>query len=235
MKKDLSFILDNVKVYTDMCLVRDEIPIFFTCIDDEERFYLALCTDMDIPQYCVIKVTTVQLNNMLQHVIAMKSVFTLQKECWIVTPIDNNVEHDKVQKKKVADLAEDELPDEGAYFELFNDELKMYARIIEKKMSEKEADSTFLDSREVLNELMEEIFNISFGGVAAVSRESYDTTYNTAEIKKKMVIQNDVLSKYNKEDGCIIAQANNSVVDQKNITNKISVKNAIKDSLLAAA
>lgn len=232
MKKDLSFILDNVKVYTDTCLVRDEMPIFFTCVDDEERFYLALCTDMDMPQYCVIRVTTTQLNNMLQGMISMKKIFTLQKKCWIVTPVDNNVENDEVLLKNITDLDEDELPDEDAYFELFNDELKMYAKTIRKKMLEGEFVSTIIDNYEILNEIQEGMFKISFGiGVTSVSVETCDTT----EIKKKMVIQNVILPKYNKEDGCVIAQANYSDVNQKNISNKILVNNAKEDLSLAAA
>lgn len=232
MKKDLSFILDSVKVYTDICLVRDEMPIFFTCIDDEERFYLALCTDMDIPQYCVIRVTTAQLNNMLQGMMSMKKIFTLQKGCWIVTPVDNNIENDEVLRRNITDLDEDELPDEDAYFELFNDELRAYAKMVGKKMIEGEFVSAIIDSCEVLSEIQGEPFKISFGKcIASVSVETCDTT----EIKKKMVLQNVVLPKYNKEDGYVIVQTDYSVENHKNISNRILVEDGNADSLLVAA
>lgn len=233
MKQDLSFILDNVKIYTDMCLVRDEIPIFFTCVDENERFYLALCTDMDIPQYCVIRVTVTQLNSMLQGMISMKKIFTLQKSCWIVNPIDNNVENDEVLLKSISDLDEDELPDNDAYFELFSDELKSYAGTISKRMLEGEFISTIIDSCEILNEMQqEETFKISMGiDVASFSVETCDTT----EIKKKIVSQSVLLPQYSKEDSCIIVQADYSAVGQKNISNKILIENIKEDLSLAAA
>ena len=123
MDRNLCFILNGISVYNDFCLIRDDIPIFFTCKDECEKYYVALCVDMDLPRYNVVKVTIIELNNMLQGIISMRKIFTLQHEYWEVTPIDEKIENDKVIIKSMTDMKLEDLPDEGAYFELFSEEL----------------------------------------------------------------------------------------------------------------
>lgn len=130
MKKKLCFIIDNAFLYTDICLIRDEIPIFFVCKDNSDKYYIVLCVDMDELQYNIVEVTDVQLYNMLLGNISMREIFTEQDEYWKVTPTDNKVENDIVQKKKMKEIDADELPDEGARFKLFSKELEDYTRKI---------------------------------------------------------------------------------------------------------
>ena len=124
--KNIDFILNGIPVYNDFCLVHDEIPIFFTCKDNENNFYLALCIDMDLPRYNVVQITIEQLHNMLNGIISMKEIFTIQKTYWEVTSINENVENDIVKFKSINEINEKDLPNDDAYFELYSAELKKY-------------------------------------------------------------------------------------------------------------
>ena len=133
MDKNLCFIIQGTHLYKDMCLVKDDIPIFFTCINKKNEYYLVLCVDEDLLKYNIIKVNIHQLNNMLQCAITMRDMFILQDRYWEVVPHDSCVKNDMVLEKTIGEINLEELPDEGAYFELHNNDLKTYAEIINKK------------------------------------------------------------------------------------------------------
>lgn len=133
MDKNLCFIIQGAHLYNDMCLVKDDIPIFFTCVNEKNEYYLVLCVDEDLVKYNIVKVNSHQLNNMLQGVITMRDMFILQDKYWEVIPHDSCIEKDVVLEKLLDEIDLEELPDEGAYFDLCNNDLKTYAEIINKK------------------------------------------------------------------------------------------------------
>lgn len=233
MKKDLSFILDGMSIYTDFCLVRDEIPIFFTCKDDSEKYYVALCVDMDLPRYNVVRVTTAQLNNMLQGRLSMRKIFTIQSHYWEVTPVDDVIENDLVVLKKTISIDQNDLPDEDAYFELFSDELKAYAKSINKKILEGEFNYLPITIGEMLNDTAENSkinISISLNGIS-FTVETCDKT----EVRKNLVFQNVVLPKYKKEESCSIGDVRYSLKSHDIVKNKILVKNVREISASDAA
>lgn len=179
MKRNLSFILNGISIYTDVCLVRDEIPIFFTCIDDTGKYFLALCVDMDLPKYNIVKVTAMQLDNMLQGILSMREVFTLQENYWEVMPVDDRIENDLVHLKLIKDINLDELPDEDAYFELFNNELIEYAKKINLKIYEGDYKSWNMNICEIsdnINETSEFDISTNFNIENSITVETYDKT-----------------------------------------------------------
>lgn len=133
MNKDLCFIIQGIHLYKDMCLIKDDIPIFFTCINEKDEYYLVLCVDEDLPRYNIIKVRTHQLNNMLQGIITMRNIFIIQDKYWEVISHDSCVKNDVVLEKTIEEMNLDDLPDEWAYFELHNNDLKTYAKIINER------------------------------------------------------------------------------------------------------
>lgn len=136
MEKNLCFILNEKKIYMDMCLIEDEIPIFFSCTDTENNYYVALCTDMDLPSYCVVKTEITQLRNMLYGKIPMRDIFIGQKAYWQVVSTDGNAVNDIVTHKSIDELDSGDLPLENSYFSLFSEELQEYADLIRKKVLE---------------------------------------------------------------------------------------------------
>ena len=233
MDKDLSFILDGTSIYTDFCLIRDEIPIFFTCKDESEKYYVVLCVDMDLPRYNIVKVTTTQLNNMLQGILSMRKIFTNQKNYWEVTPVDDEIENDLVDLKPIADIDVNDLPDDDAYFELFNDELKVYAKSINRKILEGEFSYSPVETYEIANDTTENSrITISIN----LSRISFTVeARDKTEFKKDLVFQHIVLPEYKKEESCLIEGMNCSIKSQDIVKNKILVKNITEDSSPEAA
>lgn len=231
--KNLSFILDGISIYTDICLVRDEIPIFFTCKDDAEKYYIALCVDMDMLRYNVVRVTLTQLNNMLQGTLSMRRIFTIQQNYWEIMPVDDEIENDLVNLKSIEDIELDELPDEDAYFELFSNELKVYAKMINRKMLEGDFSSSLVNVCEIADDANAvSKINISVN----LNRISFKVeTCDKREFKKNLVFHNVILPDYKKEESCLIEHMNYSIKGQDIVDKKILVKNVMEDSSLKAA
>lgn len=125
--KNISFIVDGNCLCTDIWLLVDEIPIFFVCRDDSERYYIVLCVDMDIPRYNIVETPAMLLRDMLCGNIPMREVFTSQKEYWEVTANTDKIDEDGVVRKQMKDMPADELPDEGATYDLFTERIREYA------------------------------------------------------------------------------------------------------------
>lgn len=125
--KTISFIVNGNCLYTDIWLLLDEIPIFFVCRDDSERYYVVLCVDMDIPKYNIVETPAMLLHDMLCGNIPMREVFTSQKEYWEVTANTDKIDEDSVVRRQIKDMPADELPDEGATYDLFTERIREYA------------------------------------------------------------------------------------------------------------
>ena len=132
---NLCFILENKELFLDTYLVSDDMPILFTCIDEDDNHYLTLCIDMDLPQYNIISITNEQLNGLLQSQISMKEIFKMQPTYFEVKPIDQDAMHDVVTKKEMKEIDPSELP-QNTMFTLFNLALEEYAATIKAKEME---------------------------------------------------------------------------------------------------
>ena len=65
MDQGLSFIINDEKLYADQVLIEfEEMPVLFVC--KGTHYYLALCTDPDIPAYYVTRSSVFSLLDMLQ-------------------------------------------------------------------------------------------------------------------------------------------------------------------------
>lgn len=142
MEKNLCFVLDGKNVYMEKCLIEDEIPIFFICVNDESEYYLVLCTDIDTTEYIVVSVSESQLHSMLFGSLTMREIFMEQDFYWDVISEDGTIECDIVQKKSIGEIAEEDLPNEGAYFTLFCEDLREYADKIREDIQRKWFDSS---------------------------------------------------------------------------------------------
>lgn len=94
------------------------------CTDAEDHYYVALCTDMDLLGYCVVKTGLTQLRDMLYGNISMRDIFTEQKFFWQVISKDGKAENDIVTYKPIDEFEPEDLPLENAFFRLFSNDLK---------------------------------------------------------------------------------------------------------------
>lgn len=233
MAKNICFILNETELYMDMCLVEDEIPIFFSCTDAEDHYYVALCTDMDLLSYCVVKTGLTQLRDMLYGNISMRDIFTEQKFFWQVISKDGKAENDIVTYKPIDEFEPEDLPLENAFFRLFSDELQKYADSISKKVLGGHFDSFPMNTKEALKDLNDgkEIYAQVKCNMISVSAEVY-----RKEIKVECVVKVKVTRsfniEYNKEENCILTKEKRTdMADEKIVVEKPMEK---KNLLLAA-
>lgn len=237
MGKNLCFILNGKEIYMDMCLLEDEIPIFFSCTDIENNYYVALCTDIDLPGYCVVRTAITQLRDMLYGNISMRDIFTEQKFFWQVISKDGKAVNDIVTYKAMEEFDSEDLPLENAFFRLFSEELQTYANLINKKISAGCFDSFPMLTNEALidiNDGKEINVQVKYDTVS-VSVESYSKAIKV-ECVATIKITGNLRIEYNKEENCILTREKKSVESGYMAERKVIVKDpADKKILLLAA
>ncbi len=128
MDKELCFYIQGDRLYLEQVLVDyNDIPIFFVCKDENVRYYLALCTDVEELKYIVINLSDVDLYRLLHGKIPMRDVFTKQKCYWEIIS-EEQIELDSVTCKSIETIDYSALPDKGAYFEILTDEVSSYVK-----------------------------------------------------------------------------------------------------------
>ena len=74
MDKELCFNIENINLYLEQTLVDYlDIPIFFLC-RGEKQYYAALCTNIDELSYIVVKLSLMDVYNLLHGSIPMRDV-----------------------------------------------------------------------------------------------------------------------------------------------------------------
>ena len=133
MNKELCFILDNKNIYLDHILVDYEyVPIFFLCKDDECQYYLALCTDIENGEYIVVKISLLNVYNLLHGNIAMRDVILNQKIFWKVVSGDE-IKNDIVNEYPIDYINHQDLPEKDAKFKILQKHIKEYVQKFDKE------------------------------------------------------------------------------------------------------
>lgn len=133
MNKELCFILDNKNIYLDYILVDYEyVPIFFLCKDDECQYYLALCTDIENGEYIVVKISLLNVYNLLHGNIAMRDVILNQKIFWKVVSGDE-IKNDIVNEYPIDYINHQDLPEKDAKFKILQKHIKEYVQKFDKE------------------------------------------------------------------------------------------------------
>ncbi len=125
MNKELCFIIKKEKIYLEKILVEYiGVPIFFLCKSDK-FYYLSQCVDIDNLEYIVVKLSDKSVFELLNAKITMRDVILKQNGYWYVISSDE-VEDDEVNYHKVEEIDVELLPEEGSFFEAFDEEIKNY-------------------------------------------------------------------------------------------------------------
>ena len=93
-----------------------DIPIFFLCSGDKQ-YYIALCTDIEDLKYIVVKLSSVDVYNLLHGEIPMRDIILKQSEYWDIVS-GEDIGSDIVIKKKMDEIENTLLPEEKAYFKI---------------------------------------------------------------------------------------------------------------------
>lgn len=130
--KKIEFIVDDNELSLEKNIVTINIPLLFTCIDDNRQKYLVLCFDDENLKYLIAKTTNSDLINMLNSRIDMREPFKKSQQLWIVES-SFDIEDDEVLNVKYNEVSEDILPRAGAYLELKNPSIEEYIRELERE------------------------------------------------------------------------------------------------------
>ena len=133
MEKELCFIIEGTELYLEQVLVDyNEIPVFYICCSDK-GLYLVLCTDIDKQKFYVGKVNLLTISDLFEKDITMREAFLRGKSYWEVDAADQ-VDDDLVRSICKEQIWTEYLPKEGAFFNVFSEELKEYKKNIQEKL-----------------------------------------------------------------------------------------------------
>lgn len=137
MNKELCFIIDGIELYMEKVLVDYlDIPIFFLCKDKNE-YFIVLCYDIDNLSYIVVKVSMVDVWNLLHGRIPMRDVITKQKEFWKVIS-RNDISDDIIMQYSMEQIDHDILPESGVcYNAITEDEIQFVSQFDQTFFREK--------------------------------------------------------------------------------------------------
>lgn len=122
MKKILCYYINNTELYLEQTLAEYDYPVLYTCISATKQRYLAMCVDPDEGKYFVAETTTDILLKMMNDIIPMNEAFKNAKTIYEVVSNSEDVHDDSVRSIHYEDISDEELPDEGAFFELLDSE-----------------------------------------------------------------------------------------------------------------
>lgn len=137
MSKVLCYIIGGKKLYLEQILAEYDYPMLYTCVDDNNKRYLAMCVDPDEGEYLVADTGNCIILNMLENKIRMIEAFEKARRIYRVSSVSNDVTQDKVIDVNYSDIAKDDLPDEDAYFDLLESEKSIQAYIEKLRSDER--------------------------------------------------------------------------------------------------
>lgn len=127
MGKELCFYIDGKELYLEQVLVDYmEVPIFFLC-KGGAQFYLALCTDLDVLDYVVVKLSVPEVSDLLNGRVSMRDSMLHQEGYWEVIS-GEEISMDTVKHYPICELDEALLPEEGACFEVLTSGMEGYIK-----------------------------------------------------------------------------------------------------------
>ena len=122
MGEILCFAIENQYLFLDQILVDfNGYPILYICKSAEYRYFV-LCTDIDNMEYCVVTTNLDEINRFFTKRISMRDVFVKKTYYWHIVS-GETIEMDNVCRKNISDIDLSSLPIEGAYFEIFTEEI----------------------------------------------------------------------------------------------------------------
>lgn len=135
MGKEWIKIKEIGQLYLEKVLVSFDKPILFVCTDYENRRYLCLDVEDDNERIIVAQVDVQRLVDMIENRVTMEEVFrTSTQNSLIVAEYDYANREIVSTSRSSQHIEEDSLPKKGAYFELWNDEIKMYNEFLKTQM-----------------------------------------------------------------------------------------------------
>lgn len=157
MNNELCFKFENISLYLKQVLIDYmDIPIFFLC-SAEKQYYLALCTDMDDLSYIVVKLSLMDVYNLLHGIIPMRDIILKQNEYWNIISGDE-ISSDIVEKHSIGTINTELLPEENACFEILTKQMQLFVQEFDREIFSSEY---FFENNQI-TEINESAINLPF-------------------------------------------------------------------------
>lgn len=124
-----AFIINNKKLYTEKILVEFQIPLLFTCKDEDNNKYIVECFDEDKMEYIISDTTNKDILDMLNKRCTMYELMKRGSKHWICYA-GQNLDLDKIEE--VNEFTDDQLPVKDAYYEYPSKGVLEYMKELEK-------------------------------------------------------------------------------------------------------
>lgn len=107
-------------------LVQFDIPLLFTCLDEDKNRYLTVYSNEETGEYIAARITDAKLLNMLQNIETMYDTFRDADKIALIRYIPDKNEYvwSNTDQEHVYD---EMLPDKGEYFGLRNEKIRNFA------------------------------------------------------------------------------------------------------------
>lgn len=136
---DISFVIDNIELYTEKVLVELEIPLLFICKDKSNKRYTVLCVDSDEERYLIAQSKVYDIVDMIQNTITMKELFMKSRngKAWMVTA-GETIKDDTAFAIDINIVSREDLPADGTYFEVYNADIHDYVDLLLNRVPKSE-------------------------------------------------------------------------------------------------
>ena len=92
-------------------------PMFFVCVDQEELYYVVLCTDVDDEKYIIVESSVVEIVKLLHQEITMRDMIVSQREYWDIE-VGDDISDDVCILKNITNIPLKDLPSEDSIFKV---------------------------------------------------------------------------------------------------------------------
>lgn len=134
MKREWIKVKGLGQLYLEKILLSFDIPILFVCTDFENRRYLCLNIDDDVPQAVIAEIDIKTLIGMLKDEITMEMAFrgSINGKI-VVATYDSSSKQINTSIIASQMVSEDFLPEKGAFFEIENKKITDYIEFLSKQ------------------------------------------------------------------------------------------------------
>lgn len=120
-------------LYLEMILLYLDVPTLFICRNEIGRRFLTLCLDEEDGCYIMAEVTEQDVISMLEQRSTMEEVFRSSKSGNIyMTEYDEQSRKFNVREIPAAEVAAEDLPEQGIYFTVRNTKLDKYLKELKR-------------------------------------------------------------------------------------------------------
>ncbi len=136
MNKKLCFIIDGNRLFLEKVLVSfNGFPIYFLCVDKKDKYFIALCSDMDKMEYMIVEQPIYNIWKMVTGRICMRDLMTDCDFFWEVIT-QGEISEDIVKKVERKGMDLSVLPDSGAKYRIAEDDRAYFdeftSKVLEK-------------------------------------------------------------------------------------------------------